>query len=89
MLAAEIHGHSVPEARNSEDYLTSTVFGHLRYIQPGPFWDALFELACSEPIGQERINASEYIRQKSGAPLAPSQRSRRFFGRNTRRAFLT
>ena len=69
MLIAEIHGLYVPEAQNSEDYLTSTIFGHLRYIQPGPFWDALFEVAFSEPIAQERINASEYIRQKSGGTL--------------------
>jgi len=74
MLTAEIHGHYVPEARNSEDYLTSTVFGHLRYIQPGPFWDALFEFALSEPIRDKRVNASDYVRQRSGGPLGSFER---------------
>jgi hypothetical protein len=31
MLVAEIHRKGLEEARNHEDYLTSTVFGHLRY----------------------------------------------------------
>jgi hypothetical protein len=38
MLLAEIHGKRVPEARDSEDYLTSAVFGHLRYVPPTVFW---------------------------------------------------
>ena len=70
MLVAEVHGLYVPEARNSEDYLTSTVFGHLRYIQPGPFWDALFDLAVSQPIGLKTLTASERIRQVTGYSLS-------------------
>ena len=45
MLIAENHGKIVPEAETSEDYLTSAVFGHLRYIPPGEFWAKLIE-AC-------------------------------------------
>ena len=45
MLLAEIHGKRLEATRNSEDYLTSTVFGHLRYIAPGLFWDELFTRA--------------------------------------------
>ena len=42
MLLAEIHGKTLEEGRNGEDYLTSAVFGHLRYVPPGAFWaDAL------------------------------------------------
>jgi hypothetical protein len=70
MLIAEIHGLYVPEARNSEDYLTSAVFGHLRYVKPGPFWEALFDLAISQPIGSDRMTAGELIRLETGCPLS-------------------
>lgn len=45
MLLAEIHGKSVAEARDAEDYLTSAVFGHLRYVTPAVFWPQLFAAA--------------------------------------------
>lgn len=45
MLLAEIHGKRVEEAQNSEDYLTSTVFGHLRYLPPEIFWESLLRYA--------------------------------------------
>lgn len=45
MLLAEIHGKSVAEARDAEDYLTSAVFGHLRYVPPAVFWPELFAAA--------------------------------------------
>src|SRR5688572_12466244 len=56
MLIAEIHGKILPEAQNHEDYLTSAVFGHLRYLAPSVFWDELFSLAKGMPdkTGQER-----------------------------------
>jgi hypothetical protein len=55
MLVAEIHGKRVHEVQDREDYLTSAVFGHLRYIQPGLFWACLFGRALSSPIdGCER-----------------------------------
>lgn len=49
MLIAEIHGKIVPEAQGSEDYLTSAVFGHLRYLPPSVFWEAFFACARSLP----------------------------------------
>jgi hypothetical protein len=67
MLLAEIHGLYVREGRSSEDYLTSTIFGHLRY---GPFWEALFELAVSLPVKNRRMIASEYIRERAGRSLS-------------------
>lgn len=70
MLVAEIHGKYVPEARNFEDYLTSAVFGHLRYIKPGAFWDGLFEIAKSQPIESKAITVSERIRKVIGCPLS-------------------
>src|SRR5262245_50908203 len=42
MLLAEIHGKGTAEARDHEDYLTSTVFSHLRYLPPSIFWEDLF-----------------------------------------------
>lgn len=45
----------MPKCR-SEDYLTSTVFGHLRYIAPGLFWDELFASAK----GLQRVHGKEY-----------------------------
>ena len=70
MLIAEIHGKYVLEARSFEDYLTSSVFGHLRYIKPGPFWDALFQMAVSQPIESGVITVSERIQRKTGHPLS-------------------
>ena len=54
MLVADIHGHMVPEARDSEDYLTSAVFGHLRYLSPSLFWDRLFANALGMPSLQDK-----------------------------------
>lgn len=45
MLIAEIHGKRFPEAEGQEDWLTSSVFGHLRHIGPGAFWTGLFDRA--------------------------------------------
>jgi hypothetical protein len=49
MLLAEIHGLGIPEAVDHEDLLTSTVFGHLRYIPPKVFWADFFSRAVSLP----------------------------------------
>lgn len=70
MLIAEIHGSYVVDARNYEDYLTSAVFGHLRYIKPGPFWNALFNRAISQPIESEQMTASELIHHEAGCSLS-------------------
>jgi hypothetical protein len=50
MLVAEIHGHIERELANNEDYLTSTVFGHLRYIPPTVFWTEFFSRAAGVPL---------------------------------------
>ena len=70
MLVAEIHGLYIPEARNSEDYLTSAVFGHLRYLQSSQFWDRLFQAAVSLPIDGQSLTAAQFIRAKAGSSLA-------------------
>jgi hypothetical protein len=49
MLMAEIHGHLRPETQDDEDYLTSAVFGHLRYIPPFVFWEEFLSCARSLP----------------------------------------
>jgi hypothetical protein len=49
MLVAEIHGKAMPEVRCHEDYLTSTVFGHLRYLPPSIFWEDFFRQAKGLP----------------------------------------
>jgi hypothetical protein len=55
MLLAEIRGKQESGIRDSEDYLTSTVFGHLRYVTPGPFWQSLLSRARTLAIdGIER-----------------------------------
>lgn len=69
MLVAEIHGSYVADARSYEDYLTSAVFAHLRYIKPGPFWDLLFSRAISQPIESRQMNASELIQNETGCSL--------------------
>ncbi|HXA04638.1 MAG TPA: hypothetical protein VNY30_07360 [Bryobacteraceae bacterium] len=45
MLHAELHGHASRDIATNEDYLTSAVFGHLRYVRPVPFWRDLFSRA--------------------------------------------
>jgi len=62
MLLAEIHGHRIPEAANSEDYLTSAVFGHLRYLPPSTFWQTLFESALAMPKAESKT-LGEYLEQ--------------------------
>jgi hypothetical protein len=47
MLQAELAGHALSEALGSEDYLTSTVFGLLKYVDGQSFWDNLFHRAVS------------------------------------------
>lgn len=59
MLIAEIHGHVVKEAAGSEDYLTSAIFGHLRYLPPSVFWEEFLAHAVGLPAdGAERTLAA-------------------------------
>jgi len=49
MLLAEIHGKAVPEVEGNEDYLTSSVFGHLRCVHPAVFWETFFSRSIGLP----------------------------------------
>lgn len=53
MLLAENHGHVVPEATGNEDYLTSAVFGHLRYVRPSIFWEEFLSRAVGLPVADD------------------------------------
>ncbi len=66
MMQAELHGHSAREILTNEDYLTSTVFGHLRYLSPSIFWENLF----SRAIGAQPDTRSllDYLRGASVEP---------------------
>jgi hypothetical protein len=70
MLIAELHGKIVPEALSSEDYLTSAVFGHLRYVPPGPFWEALLEAARSLPVEGTELSARATLEQAAGRKIS-------------------
>jgi hypothetical protein len=50
MLLAEIHGHILEAARGDEDYLTSAVFGHLRYLSPTVFWEDFLAESKGLPV---------------------------------------
>lgn len=63
MLLADIHGHPVAAAQDDENYLTSAVFGHLRYIPPKDFWGRLLSLAHGLAERQPRNSLDDFIRQ--------------------------
>jgi hypothetical protein len=62
MLIADIRGHPLAEAQSNEDYLTSAVFGHLRYVPPTHFWDKLLQLARGLP-GEGERSVADLVRQ--------------------------
>ncbi len=67
MLLAEIHGKTVREARDAEDYLTSAVFGHLRYVPPAVFWPELFAAAgLVLPAGATHLDVQFWPRTECG-----------------------
>ena len=45
MLLAEVHGKRCHAVEGNEDFLTSAVFGHLRYVDRADFWAAVFRRA--------------------------------------------
>jgi hypothetical protein len=56
MLLAEIHGKAVREAESDEDMLTSTVFSHLRYVEPACFCPDLFrKILLVDVVGDSGI----------------------------------
>src|ERR1035438_9556502 len=68
MLLAEIHGHSVPEVADNEDYLTSTVFGHLRYVPPAMFWEEFLSRALGLPFEMQELTLLEALALKGVQP---------------------
>jgi hypothetical protein len=50
VLLAEIRGKTLKEALNDEDYLTSEIFGHLRYVPPSVFWQSVLSKAKNLPL---------------------------------------
>ncbi len=70
MIEAELHGHAARLILDNEDYLTSAVFEHLRYVQPGPFWQDFFS-RCSG-AGAPDQSLLDYLRQSHGEPSAYS-----------------
>jgi hypothetical protein len=58
MLVAECHGKVRSEVEHDEDYLTSAVFGHLRYICPPLFWHSLFMRAKASDVGETSLAAT-------------------------------
>ena len=61
MLLAEIRGKACEGVVNSEDYLTSAVFGHLRYVPPCIFWSGLFAKAKSSSLARRDGSLAQYI----------------------------
>jgi hypothetical protein len=62
MMQAELHGHAAREIVANEDYLTSTVFGHLRYLAPSTFWESFFARAVGHSGGHSLL---DYLRNAS------------------------
>jgi hypothetical protein len=69
VLLAEIHGKTLEVARDNEDYLTSAVFGHLRYVAPGLFWDELLKRAKGLPGPLIHLRLTRDWRFSSGANM--------------------
>ena len=63
MLLADIRGHPLAAAQEDENYLTSVVFGHLRYIPPEFFWERLLSLARGLTGGQVQKSLDDFVRQ--------------------------
>lgn len=61
MLLAEINGKYDATVQDHEDYLTSTVFSHLRYVPPGPFWIAFLSRAKTLPINDVEQKLAEVV----------------------------
>jgi hypothetical protein len=55
MLVAEAHGKILAEAQNNEDYLTSAVFGNLRYVAPSHFWHRFLERTKSSTADESPL----------------------------------
>jgi hypothetical protein len=69
MLVAELHGHTSHDLADDEDFLTSTVFGHLRYVRPATFWECLFSKALSPARDGRETSLREFL-EKRGVKIA-------------------
>jgi hypothetical protein len=70
MLNAEIHGHAVPEIQDNEDYLTSEVFGHLRYLPPSVFWSQFFSRAKGLAADGPEQSLTDYLSRSFGVCIS-------------------
>jgi len=82
MLLAELHGKGLSEAQNHEDYLTSAVFGHLRYICPAVFWEDLFLRARTRPNAHGHVDALSTVITGKGRPISTFESLRLHFWPN-------
>jgi hypothetical protein len=68
MLLAETHGHVLEAVSGDEDYLTSAVFGHLRYVPTTVFWESFsartkclpLETSLSQQLNTRGLKISKY-----------------------------
>jgi hypothetical protein len=68
MLQAELYSHASRDILGNEDYLTSAVFGHLRYLPPQIFWQEFFSRAVGSDR-ESRRSLSAYLAD-SGVELS-------------------
>jgi hypothetical protein len=69
MLIVELHGKRCADVEGNEDYLTSAVFGHLRNVRDGRFWEVVFERARSVGPTATTLRAEM---QDAGVVLSPT-----------------
>lgn len=62
MLLVEIRGHALNAAIGDEDYLTSVVFGHLRYVPPSVFWE---DFLADQEVSVLRVTSRKCVRSVS------------------------
>lgn len=74
MLIAEIHGKGMPDVRDHEDYLTSTIFGHLRYLPPSIFWNHLLDRAEGFPDARAEEPSLGAVMRDQGIGIANYER---------------
>jgi hypothetical protein len=79
MLLAEIHGKYLADAQGLEDYLTSSVFGHLRYVPPGSFWKGFLRRCRSLPHEGVELTFYDYLQQLTGSGIESYESLRAVF----------
>jgi hypothetical protein len=85
MLLAEIHGKSLASVPDNEDYLTSTVFGHLRYLPPSVFWPELFAKVRGLPDANGREpSLADFLARSGISPARSDSLTVRFWPAHSR-----